>query len=103
MVQRSRLVLRAARASLLLISPIFLVPTSSAQISPSTFENPMRAAAKAQNEGRLLDAEKILRDAIAETHEVALEVLAVVGSRLRRLVVIIKVPHCGSLNLTGGA
>jgi tetratricopeptide (TPR) repeat protein len=55
----------ALPAAALLI--VFVAPLASAQARPPAPDKTLLAVSRAQNEGRLLDAQKILRDAISET------------------------------------
>jgi tetratricopeptide (TPR) repeat protein len=68
MTPKLKLVLHDLAAILLLVLYIAWPRDSRAQVS-SAPDKTMVTVSKAQNEGRLLDAEKILRDAIVETQE----------------------------------
>ena len=68
MTPKLNLVLHDLAAILLLVLYIASPRDSRAQVS-SAPDKTMVAVSKAQNERRLLDAEKILRDAIAETQQ----------------------------------
>src|SRR5579884_1705300 len=87
MVPRSKRVWHVAPGAILLIFLPLLRPAGNAQTSSSS-ANTMRAVSKAQNEGRLLDAEKILRQAIAETEQNDPK-SPMLGNYLRRLALIV--------------
>src|SRR6266852_3562154 len=69
MSPRSKLVLQAMPTGVLVMLSILSPGIGRAQTRPSAPDKTMLAVSRAQNEGRFLDAEKILRDAISETQE----------------------------------
>lgn len=87
--QLSHFAWQAAQATGLIIILVVSSQASLAQDGPPARDPIMLSVTKAQNEGRLLDAEKILRDAIADTEQQEPKSPRM-GNYLRRLAMIVE-------------